>query len=179
MVEEDRKCDSCVRRLTDLLLIEQPPVPANAVTSDESSTEGNAYSIVSRRQMPTVNSQVVDMSAPQSFEPIQVSVPRSTAPSSMEPYPVNHPVMSQQFNALGQVNMFANITASFAQFAPNPVRSQADQVLDDAVDELFSDDPLMNETRALDGLWDATAFGEEGVQDDLQLGFMLEKLLEA
>jgi hypothetical protein len=164
-------------------LIFQPPA-TNQVTSDESSTEGNAaYSIANKRLAPSDNVQVADLNAPLSFEPIPLSVPQSSGLPTMELYPVvNQPVMSQHMTNLGQsnrLNMFTYMTSGFGQFTPSSVRRQADQVLDEAVDELFSDDPLMNEAQSLDGLWDTTAFGEEGVQDDLQLGYMLEKILDA
>ena len=61
-------------------------------------------------------------------------------------------------------------------------KSNADQVLDDAVDELFNDSNKMVEfDHAGDyvaHMWDTTEFGQESREDDLHLGFLLEKLLE-
>ena len=84
---------------------------------------------------------------------------------------------------------FAPMTTSFAAASHGCGRSDADKILDDAVDELFSDDPLTNETADtnLDVLWDdSNGFtfeqqddGGVGLQDDLQLGYMLERILDS
>ena len=61
---------------------------------------------------------------------------------------------------------------------PAPCGARADQVLDEAVCEIFSSGALPEVIANLDELWDTTAFGEEKVQDDTQLGFLLERFLE-
>jgi hypothetical protein len=54
----------------------------------------------------------------------------------------------------------------------------ADSILDEAVDELFSRDSMMEGTQDLDSIWDSAAFGQDAVRDDTQLGFLLERLLQ-
>lgn len=59
----------------------------------------------------------------------------------------------------------------------------ADSILDDAVDELFdSSGPVPENICDLDDLWDPAAFGETNevgiIQNDLQLGDLLESFLE-
>lgn len=67
--------------------------------------------------------------------------------------------------------------------APQPVSSTADHVLDDAVDELFRNtDSVSEDVVNLDDLWDPVSFGETDdvgrIENDLQLGSMLETFLE-
>ena len=62
--------------------------------------------------------------------------------------------------------------------APQPANDEASRILDQAVDELFMQDAADSECLS-DFVhdWDP-AFGAEPVQDDSQLGLILEKLLE-
>ena len=62
------------------------------------------------------------------------------------------------------------------------VKPESDDVLDQAVDELFMDsDDLtqMDYSGNISNLWDLTEFGQESYEEDVQLGFMLEELSEA
>ena len=56
---------------------------------------------------------------------------------------------------------------------------EADDILDQAVDELFNDasNVELDQSGDFDRLWDTTEFGEESREDDLYLGFMLDRLL--
>jgi hypothetical protein len=61
----------------------------------------------------------------------------------------------------------------------------ADKILDEAVDELFRNDPMMEDMMDLDDIskmWlssSTAAFGEDIlVRDDAQLAFLLERILE-
>lgn len=90
------------------------------------------------------------------MEPVPVYASSQRAMTSMEPYPL---------------------------LAPSPTMSSrrnmaADSILDEAVDELFSRDPMMEDTQDLDSIWDSAAFGLDAVRDDTELGFLLERLLQ-
>lgn len=89
-----------------------------------------------------------------SLEPTPMKVPARSTLQAPEPYP------------LFSIPIFSS------------TRDMADHVLDDAVNEIFRNDPMMEDTQDLDAIWDSTAFGETVVQDDTQLGFLLERLLE-
>lgn len=58
-----------------------------------------------------------------------------------------------------------------------PDRSYADQVLDEAVDELFLQEALQ-ENDPIIGAWDSTSFGDDASLQDEQLGMLLEQLLD-
>lgn len=58
-----------------------------------------------------------------------------------------------------------------------PERSYADQVLDEAVDELFLQEALL-ENDPTTGTWDSFNFGDDSSLQDEQLGMLLEQLLE-
>ena len=68
-------------------------------------------------------------------------------------------------------------------YAPSPVPYQADQVLDEAVNELFIDPNSaevaadMNELDDFVRDWEPNNFAET-LNNDLTLGFMLDKLME-
>lgn len=75
---------------------------------------------------------------------------------------------------------FANYQPfSFSPVASLPIQPEADRVLDEAVDELF-----LNDVGDVDNLaefvndWDPDNTFGDVLQDDQQLGFMLDKLLE-
>lgn len=95
------------------------------------------------------------LSAWMNIEPVPVYVSSPRAMPSMEPYPlIVEPTFSSSKNMA------------------------ADSILDEAVDELFSRDPMMEDTQDLDSIWDSAAFGQDVIRDDTQLGFLLERLME-
>lgn len=97
-------------------------------------------------------------------------------PASFEPFPIQYSYQAQAH--LLQPNMpYYSTAVPMSVQPPIPLQSQAsvDPVLDEAVDELFLSG---NDTLAdfcID--WDPTGTGLP-LEDDVQLGFMLEKLLE-
>lgn len=189
----------------------QPSVGANHVSSDESSTEGATSYSANSVAVGQPNLQVPDaLSAPISFEPIPLSIPQLSplpkvpvVPQQQQATVMSQSTVQQMLMTTVQSQNNSNFSNGFASMTPSrtsvPLSAQAiavpptnksaaagarDEILDEAVDALFADDPLMNETETLDGLWDTTsAFGDEtnvvSLQDDIQLGFMLEKILEA
>lgn len=60
---------------------------------------------------------------------------------------------------------------------PVPERSYADQVLDEAVDELFLQEALLESDGTM-GAWDAASLGDDASLQDEQLGMLLEQLLD-
>lgn len=56
-------------------------------------------------------------------------------------------------------------------------RSYADQILDEAVDELFLQEALLENDNGM-GAWDSGNFGDDSSLQDEQLGMLLEQLLE-
>lgn len=60
-----------------------------------------------------------------------------------------------------------------------PERSYADQVLDEAVDELFLQEALMDNNDSSNNAWDNISnFGDDASLQDEQLGMLLEQLLD-
>lgn len=59
-----------------------------------------------------------------------------------------------------------------------PDRSYADQVLDEAVDELFLQEALMDNDSTFGAAWDAASLGDDVSLADEQLGMLLEQLLD-
>lgn len=113
-----------------------------------------------------------------SIEPLPVQVPQARIVPSLD-----------QYSMMNQANMIPRNTLqmSFPQtpfnFAAvfNNSKLNADQVLDDAVDELFNDANNfveLDEGADASGMWDTAEFGQESREDDLHLGFLLDKLLE-
>ena len=93
---------------------------------------------------------------------------------NLEPTPVAvDPVMSPSMAQLEAYPMLSNLSVSNLPMN----RTVADSILDEAAEELFLNDPMMEELGDLN-VWDSTAFGEDTVQNDTQLGFLLEQLLE-
>lgn len=111
--------------------------------------------------------------------------------SGVVPYPSFGPQYSQgppplstlSFAAAGASNVVTSSSASSGSSSSSSSGSlsSSDFALDSAVDELLLNE-IGNEDDFLSDLatWDASAFGgEAGVEmEDVQLGFMLEKLLE-
>lgn len=110
-----------------------------------------------------------------SIEPVNLQVPQTLFTPPMDQYPI--------LNTSG--NAYNTIASNQVQIPFNLMstrnRSQADRILDEAVDELFSDANNnlvdLNQSGDFDQIWDNTEFGDESPEDDLELGFMLDKLL--
>jgi hypothetical protein len=130
--------------------------PSNSV--DGSSWDGvQAVRSMVRRKMASEEPSFLDGSFPawMNIEPAPVYASSPLAMTSMEPYPL----------------LAAPTFSSTKNMA-------ADSILDEAVDELFSRDSMMEGTQDLDSIWDSAAFGQDAVRDDTQLGFLLERLLQ-
>lgn len=180
--------DSCTffpshRRLISLCSWPQPPVlPMTAPVSDDSSVDGSA--VIGRRSpqgFTTTKESIHTGPYPVSpttvsIDPLSLQVPRTQLVPPMEPYPILNIGMAQGSHT---------IQSNHAQLAFNLMsfgnRSQADEILDQAVDELFKDANNMvdyTQDGDFEQIWDHTEFGEDSHEDDLELGFMLDKLLE-
>jgi hypothetical protein len=170
--------------------ITQPPVLPSAPVSDDDSdddsalvgrrspvgfTPGNGYFNTGRTPgngyFNTGHSSVSPSTV--SIEPLPLQVPQTRMVPSLNPYPIMN----------GAANMISSNTLqmSFMFASAFSGRSNADQVLDDAVDELFNDASNMVELEQggdVAQMWDTTEFGQESREDDLHLGFLLDKLLE-
>jgi hypothetical protein len=136
---------------------------APVVVSPSNSVDGSAWDVQASRSMArreTVSEEPCfpdNLCAPwMNMEPVPVYASSQRAMTSMEPYPLLAPcpTMSSRKNMA------------------------ADSILDEAVDELFNRDPMMEDTQDLDSIWDSAAFGQDAVRDDTQLGFLLERLLQ-
>lgn len=151
--------------------------------SDDSSADGSA--VLGRRTPPmrftpgtdflqTLPNPVSPSTAP--FEPLPMQMPQTHMVPSLEPYPIANGIsksntIASTFNGL----QFPFDLASLSRM------TQADDILDEAVDELFNDvnDGVeLDQSGDFDRLWDTSEFGEDSRQDDLQLGFMLDRLLQ-
>jgi hypothetical protein len=140
--------------------------------------------------MPPVANQVV---TPHHSSDEEMSFDSSAAArynSNIAPAAVMYPSFAQQgppplstfsFAAQGGVSNVVSSSSSSSSTSSGSLSSSSDFALDSAVDEL-----LLNELGDQDDFlsdlasWDANAFGGEGgvEMEDVQLGFMLEKLLE-
>jgi hypothetical protein len=127
------------------------------------------------------------------FDPIPFKVPcrpishvEVAASTSIEPYPVqasqsDHVQAPHSWNMLtGNSTVQPNweFSAGSNEVVSAPNGSGADQVLDEAVDAIFSSGAMLEDIANLDDLWDNTTFGGEKVEDDTQLGYLLERFLE-
>jgi hypothetical protein len=131
--------------------------------SDESSSDENATRS-SRRKILADGIFPPGEGAPAiSYEPLPIQTLRSSVVSSLKPY-----------NMLAQ----ASFVSSNQYTLFGATRTGADEILDDAAEQLFNNDPAMSDMQELAEIWDGSEFGEDVVQDDIQLGYMLEKLLE-
>ena len=89
----------------------------------------------------------------------------------------------QQAPLAPQSSIYEATTSSFPYAAyPEsinavPDRGYADQVLDEAVDELFLQEALQENDPIIGG-WDNTSFGDDASLQDEQLGMLLEQLLD-
>lgn len=92
---------------------------------------------------------------------------------AFDPLPVSFGGMLQQ-----QAPQYEQVSSFPYAAMPEsmPERSYADQVLDEAVDELFLQEALLENDSTL-GAWDS-AFGDDSSLQDEQLGMLLEQLLE-
>ena len=125
------------------------------VTPHNSSDEEYSYGTETTSQQPSYAA-----AAPQvpSFDPL----PMSFAGMSAEP---------RAFEAAPASIPYAAYPESMQD------RSYADQVLDEAVDELFLQEALQ-ESDPIIGAWDAASFGDDASLQDEQLGMLLEQLLD-
>lgn len=103
------------------------------------------------------------------YESMPVQVPTNSLSSTLEPIPLaayqpNFVVNNNNWNAMGNVDM-SN-------------RTEEGDILDEAVEELFSSDPIEGDAGDLDKLWDTSDFEGGGLQNDIRLGYLLERLLE-
>ena len=100
-------------------------------------------------------------------------------PSGFDPLPVTYGNMMQQ---PADTRVYDPTTSSIPYAAmPEaavPERSYADQVLDEAVDELFLQEALLENDSTTNGAWDSFNFGDDSSLQDEQLGVLLEQLLE-
>jgi hypothetical protein len=175
--------------------------------SDESSVDHDSH----KNGTSSINVQmrpasVVEFGSIAPFEPIPVQVPRQQifhTPIQQQQYPMFS--SSACASSIGMVSPRLSSASSMkwddlaisstvmmggyhtfppsSAVAPRPVSSTADQVLDDAVDELFSNTDVVSEDVAnLDDFWDPAAFGEADevgqIENDLQLGNLLETFLD-
>ena len=127
-------------------------------------------------------------------------VPAMHASASNQVAPIA-PAMSSEFNPfrpaaasfegpqVSSMPSVASLDAALSPFGAYPTFGSqqgplmnptvADSILDEAVDELFKDDPALQDMSDVDLVWDSSSFGgEDTVQNDTQLGYLLERLLE-
>jgi HSF-type DNA-binding len=144
--------------------------------------------------IPPVTNQVVtphhSSDEEMSFDSSAAAAARYNSNSIIAPAAVMYPSFAQQcpaplstlsFAAQGGVSNVVSSSSSSSSTSSGSLSSSSDFALDSAVDEL-----LLNELGDQDDFlsdlasWDANAFGGEGgvEMEDVQLGFMLEKLLE-
>ena len=105
-----------------------------------------------------------------SSQPEQYSVVPAPQVQGFDPLPVAFGGMVQQ------PSMYEAAPAAIPYASMPEDRSYADQVLDEAVDELFLQEALLENDSAF-GNFDAT-FGDDASLQDEQLGMLLEQLLE-
>jgi hypothetical protein len=136
-------------------------------TSDECSSDerNETRPSIARRRVPGDGVLFPNETASTLYESVSVQVPANPIIPTLDPYPLYTQPSFVSNDSWNNVDHFGMD------------RSEADHILDEAVEELFSADPVMGDTEDLDELWDTTAFGEDGVQDDTQLGYLLEKFL--
>jgi hypothetical protein len=190
--------------LTPAPCLFQPPVVVTPCGSDESSTDvdnrADPFSEMEGLAEPiSLNADIapIDSQPSSGFDPIPVKFPspsvilgRMGRAPSIEPYQMvssgsqsNAPhSWSVQGDMLSSsisrslLNWEFMVESNTAVAAPRSAR--ADHILDEAVDEIFSSGALPEDLANLDDLWDNAAFCEETVQDDTQLGFLLDRFLE-
>ena len=158
-----------------------PVLPLLPSVSDDSSLEGSAVAMERRipKDFSTSNNFFHTLPHPVSpsaisIEPVNLQVPQTLFAPPIDQYPI----MNTSGNAY---NTIANnqVQVTFNMMSTRN-RSQADRILDEAVDELFCDANNLvdlNQSGDFDQIWDNTEFGDESPEDDIELGFMLDKLL--
>jgi hypothetical protein len=124
------------------------------VTPQHSSDEEYSYGTETQQSFAAAPAPQL-----QSFDPLPMSFGVAQAPLAAEPR--------------GYDNLSAIPFASYPEAVPE--RSYADQVLDEAVDELFLQEALSENDSAP---WDAANFGDDASLQDEQLGMLLEQLLD-
>jgi len=160
-----------------------PPVlPMASTVSDDSSADESAV-IAQRAPRLFTPSNDFFHAGPYPVSPTVTSiehmsnqVPQTHPAPAVTLYPIINSGM-----ALGGPTVKSNHLQTPFNTMAFDNRSQADEILDQAVDELFNDSSnFVDESQDgdFDNFWDHTEFGEESHEDDLELGFMLDKLLQ-
>ncbi len=111
-----------------------------------------------------------------SIEPLSLHAPQSHLVPPMQPYPIINTIVAVD----SQYIQGNQVQVPFT-FMSTANRSQADEILDQAVNELFNDANNIvdyDQEEEFNQMWDHSEFGIDSHEDDLELGFMLDKLLE-
>jgi hypothetical protein len=144
----------------------QPPM-----VSDDSSADESHFA-------PTMMGAMSQLSqaADSTYDPLPVNVHHNL----VMPNSTRYPLLASDSGYAVNNQMSNSIPLSPMNLGTGLTRADADDILDEAVDELFRENVATpnKEADPFDEFWDETNFGEESYQDDLQLGFMLEKLLD-
>jgi hypothetical protein len=97
---------------------------------------------------------------------------------AFDPLPVSYSNMMAPTEARVYESATSSIPYAAMPESSIPERSYADQVLDEAVDELFLQEALLDNDSTTGGAWDSFNFGDDSSLQDEQLGMLLEQLLE-
>jgi hypothetical protein len=178
----------------------KPPVVVTPYGSDGSSSDNNArgdhFDVTEDSDEPirfTTDMAPIHFLPSSGFDPVCDLM--GGAPQ-IETYPMvsagSHSNVPQSWSMQGQsmangtsssiLNWEFLVESNAAGAAPTAVKTprsaEADHILDDAVNQIFNSGPLPEDIASLDDLWDSTTFCDETVQDDTQLGFLLDQFLE-
>lgn len=108
-------------------------------------------------------------------DPVYDPLPANIQRNALIPYPLTG-------SGFMSNNQMLNVLAGPSMNPGNLARRvEADKILDEAVIELFREtknSDVVDDSNNFEDIWDGAEFGEETYQDDLQLGFMLERLLD-
>ena len=136
--------------------------------SDESS--GDEANDIQRKLPEEESLFPTDGNNQMSFEPISFQLP-ATVQTPMQMFP---PV-----DVIAQPALYAPPPADLSANDMPVAWQDTDDVLDQAVQELFRNDMLTDGMEDLERFWDTSLFGDDNsLQDDFQLGYMLDKMLE-
>lgn len=155
---------------------QMPPVSFCHVTPHTSDEEQsfNSQSVPSERNYSVFPSTQVSFAVP---ETQLFSFPGSMTQPTPPPLSMSPIASASPFAGYNNYNLSHQAMMYAAQHGPAGI--DADRVLDEAVDELF-----LNDTQEIDNLadfvndWDPSSNFGAMLEDDVQLGFMLERLLE-
>jgi len=149
--------------------------PVNPITPSHSSDEASTHS-------ESMESQPEAFSVP-SFSPLKArhDIPTSFTTTTFQEAPRPDVPMSQPPQDMEPIP-FSPTDSSVEPipFCPNNVSSDSDsEVLDEVVDELFLHESAEENDDILDfvNTWNPEAFEEQKIEDDIQLGIMLERIL--